>query len=152
MIHLDKLRTSADGNVHVSLKGRIEADFDGEAIRRALKGHKVALHMGEVQVMTSVGVITFERFVDSLPPGTEVVLLHISSVVAAVLGLLPGLRAKVKVESARLPFLCRRCGEQRVQSIPYFHGAESDHAPLSECGARMELDGLAEQYLPMGVG
>ncbi len=150
MIHLAKLRTSGDGNVHCSLQGRIEGDFDGEAIKAALKGSKVALHLGEVTVMTSVGVIAFERFLDSLPAGTEVVLLHISAVVASVVSLIPSVRAKVKIESARLPFLCRRCGEEKVVSIPYVFGSDRANAPVSECGATMELDGLADQYLPLG--
>jgi hypothetical protein len=128
------------------MKGKIDGDFDGRVITTS-QGNKIVIHMGEVQSITSLGVQAFEKFLKSLGK-RQVVLLHVSAVFASQLIMLPTLRNAMKVESAKLPFLCPSCGSTKHGSVPFKAGAERDHAPKCDCGATMELDGLPEQYLP----
>jgi hypothetical protein len=137
----------ADGTLSVKIKGAIGEDFDGAPIRREATGARILMHLGEVHSLSSLGVFALTRLIDSLKP-REIVFLHVSSAIARQLTILPGLFDAVRVESARLPFICPACGEETVTSIPFSPGADLAHAPTCACGARMELDGLAEQYLP----
>ncbi len=138
-----------DGTLSVTLRGKIDADFDGSAIVRAATGRRVAIALAEVDAISSLGVFALTRFIEALKGrDREIVFLHVSAVLARQLAILPGLFAAVQVESARLPFLCGRCGAEDTASIPFRAGADVTHAPRCSCGATMELDGIAEQYLP----
>jgi hypothetical protein len=92
-------------------------------------------------------VRAFEHFVQALP---SVVLVHISPAIASQITMIPNLVGDhTIVESAKLPFTCPACGAEKTHSVPFRAQASVDNAPRCGCGAMMELDGLAEQYLPV---
>src|SRR5260221_4858636 len=146
MFSLDKKRI-ADGSVHVTIAGEIGDQFDASHLLDGDDGAKVVMHLGAVRSMTSLGVRAFELFVAGLGD-REVVLMHVSPAVATQLIMIPTLCAGASVESAKLPFRCPACATAKSHSVPWAVGAHLAHAPACACGATMELDGLAEQYLP----
>jgi hypothetical protein len=73
----------------------------------------------------------------------------VSPAVACQIAMIPNLMPeRVRVESAKLPFVCPACGAEKTHSVPFSTAQLLSHAPDCTCGARMELDGLPEQYLP----
>jgi anti-anti-sigma regulatory factor len=137
----------ADGSLHVTLSGEIGDHFDGAGIIAADAPARVVLHLGGVRSLTSLGVRAFEQLIASAR-GRELTLVHISPAVAAQLIMIPTLSGGARVESAKLPFRCAACGAERSHTVPWDARGHLDHAPTCSCGAKMELDGLAEQYLP----
>lgn len=145
-VHIDKKRLS-DGSLHVTIAGKIDERFDPSAVLADARG-KVVVHLAGVRSISSLGVRAFEHFVQALPD--EVVLIHVSPAIASQLAMIPNLvGARARVESAKLPFTCPACGAEKSHSVPFAAGASVEHAPACSCGARMELDGLPEQYLPV---
>jgi hypothetical protein len=144
-LQIDKKRLS-DGSLHVTIAGKIDERFDPSGVLHDAHG-KVVVHLGGVRSISSLGVRAFEHFVHALPD--EVVLIHVSPAIASQLTMIPNLvGARTRVESAKLPFACPACGAEKSHSVPFAAGASVEHAPTCSCGARMELDGLPEQYLP----
>lgn len=136
-----------DGTLHVVVEGRIDSSFDGVGILKNLKGSRVVMDLSRVQSVSSLGVFAFTRLIDSIKH-CEIHFVDVSPVVARQLAILPSLFAAVRVDSARLPFSCPRCGAELEHSVPFEKGAEVAHAPACPCGTPMELDGIPEQYLP----
>lgn len=146
MVQIDK-RKSPDGTLHVTIVGKIDERFDAAGVVHEAHG-KVVMHLGGVRSISSLGVRAFEMFVQSLP--ADVVLVHVSPAIASQLTMIPNLcGTRTTVESAKLPFTCPACGAEKSHSVPFHAGANVEHAPKCSCGMQMELDGLAEQYLPM---
>jgi anti-anti-sigma regulatory factor len=146
MVQIDK-RKSPDGTLHVTIAGKIDERFDAESVLHDAHG-KVVMHLGGVRSISSLGVRAFEMFVHALP--ADVVLVHVSPAIASQLTMIPNLCGpRTTVESAKLPFTCPACGAEKTHSVPFHAGANVEHAPKCSCGSPMELDGLAEQYLPM---
>ena len=146
MVQIEK-RKSPDGTLHVTIAGKIDERFDAATVLHDAHT-KVVMHLGGVRSISSLGVRAFEMFVQALP--AEVVLVHVSPAIASQLTMIPNLcGARTTIESAKLPFTCPACGAEKSHSIPFRAGANVEHAPSCACGAIMELDGLAEQYLPM---
>ena len=146
MVQIDK-RKSPDGTLHVTIAGKIDERFDAASVLHDAHG-KVVMHLGGVRSISSLGVRAFEHFVHALP--ADVVLVHVSPAIASQLTMIPNLcGARTTIESAKLPFTCPACGAEKTHSVPFRAGANIEHAPKCSCGAAMELDGLAEQYLPM---
>jgi anti-anti-sigma regulatory factor len=140
-------RQSPDGTLHVTVAGKIDERFDAASVIGAASG-RVIIHLGGVRSISSLGVRAFEHFVHALP--SEVVLIHVSAAIASQLTMIPNLVGQhTRVESAKLPFVCPRCGAEKTHSIPFKAGAAIENAPSCTCGALMELDGLPEQYLPV---
>lgn len=141
-------RTMQDGTLSLTLAGKIDEHFDAAAIVAEARG-KTLLHLAGVRSISSLGVRAFERLLSGLPG--EVVLVHVSPAVAAQLVMIPSLvGGRVRVETAKLPFVCAACGAEKAHSVPFRAGAAGANAPTCSCGAVMELDGLPEQYLPAG--
>jgi anti-anti-sigma regulatory factor len=139
-------RMTNDGTLHVTIAGKIDERFDASSVVQAAHG-KVVMHLGGVRSISSLGVRAFEHFVQALPQ--EVVLIHVSPAVASQLAMIPNLMpTRARVESAKLPFVCPACGSEKVHSVPFRVRELAAHAPTCSCGAKMELDGLPEQYLP----
>jgi len=146
MVQIDK-RRSPDGTLHVTIAGKIDERFDPASVLADAQA-KVIMHLGGVRSISSLGVRAFEMFVLALP--AEVVLVHVSPAIASQLTMIPNLcGTHTTVESAKLPFTCPACGAEKSHSVPFRARAAVEHAPKCACGATMELDGLAEQYLPM---
>lgn len=146
MVQIDK-RRSPDGTLHVTIAGKIDERFDAAPVVADARG-KVVMHLAGVRSISSLGVRAFEMFVQALP--SDVVLVHVSPAIASQLTMIPNLcGTRTTVESAKLPFTCPGCGAEQTHSIPWSRNANVDHAPRCACGSVMELDGLAEQYLPM---
>jgi anti-anti-sigma regulatory factor len=147
MVTIEKRQTS-DGTLHVTIAGKIDERFDGTSVSQVAHG-KVIIHLGAVRSISSLGVRAFEHFVHSLP--SEVVLIHVSPAIAQQIVMIPNLIGNhTHVESAKLPFVCPRCGAEKAHSVPFRVGAAAENAPAcASCGAQMELDGLPEQYLPI---
>jgi anti-anti-sigma regulatory factor len=143
MAELDERCVGAD--LHLVVAGRIDADFAGAT--EAAPGSRVVVHLGDVTGISSVGVRAFERFLASYAH-TQLVLIHVAPSVAMQLNLLGTLPAHVEVQSARLPFLCHVCGRETVAAVPWRSGAHERYAPECLCGRPMDLDGLAQHYLP----
>jgi anti-anti-sigma regulatory factor len=144
-------RRAADGSLHVTLRGRIDEHFDGSRAVAEAAGGRVVIDASAVRHVTSLGVRELERFLGDLAAGGaggRVTLVEVSAAIANQLVLLPTLSSGTAVESAQLPFSCARCGAEKIATVPFKKGAAQSHAPPCSCGARMALDGLAEQYLP----
>ncbi len=147
MVTLDKKQLS-DGSLHVTVSGKIDEKFDGTAIVEAARSHKVVMHLGGVRSISSLGVRAFESFIEELSKG-EVILIHVSPAIANQMIMIPNLCPRAKIESAKLPFACPSCGEEKAHSVPWRANAHIEHAPTCTCGAVMQLDGMPEQYLPL---
>jgi anti-anti-sigma regulatory factor len=146
MVQIDK-RKSPDGTLHVTIAGKIDERFDPASVLSDAKG-KVVMHLGGVRSISSLGVRAFEMFVHALP--ADVVLVHVSPAIASQLTMIPNLcGTRTTIESAKLPFTCPACGAEKTHSVPFSPNANVEHAPSCACGAKMELDGLPEHYLPM---
>jgi hypothetical protein len=148
MVQFDKKKLN-DGSLHVTLSGKIDEKFDGAPVIEAAHGNhgKVVLHLGGIRSISSLGVRAFEMFVSSLGEH-EVVMIHVSPAIASQMTMIPNLVGNAHVESAKLPFACPQCGAEKSHSVPWRNNAAVEHAPKCTCGAKMDLDGLPEQYLP----
>jgi hypothetical protein len=139
-------RREADGALRVELRGKVNEHFDpGPILDEARAAPRVVLDLSGVRHISSVGVRELERLLEQLAQPT---LVEVSAAIAVQLVLLPTLAAKARVESAQLPFACDHCGAERLQTVPFETGAATAHAPTCQCGRKMALDGIAEQYLP----
>lgn len=138
-----------DGAFGVALVGKIDEKFDWAPILAALPAATpLRLKLDGVRGISSLGVRAFESFMEQLG-GREVVLEEISAAVANQVTMIPNLLGQAKVSSAKLPFICPRCGTEEARSVPYVADAATTHAPsCSSCGARMDFDGFSEEYLP----
>jgi anti-anti-sigma regulatory factor len=146
MSSLDKKQLS-DGSLHVTVSGKIDEWFDGSGIVQTPGVSKVVIHLGGVRSISSLGVRAFESFIEALA-AHEVVLIHLSPAIASQVAMIPNLCRGAKVESAKLPFSCPACGAEKSHSVPWRANAAVENAPPCNCGAKMVLDGLPEQYLP----
>jgi anti-anti-sigma regulatory factor len=148
MVQFEKKKLN-DGSLHVTLVGKIDEKFDGAPVlhEASISAGKVVMHLGGIRSISSLGVRAFEEFVGQLQ-SHEVVLIHVSPAIANQMAMIPNLCAGAKVESAKLPFVCPGCGSEKSHSVPWRNGASVEHAPRCTCGSTMELDGLADQYLP----
>jgi hypothetical protein len=141
---------SVGSDLYLTISGRVDESFDGASVlpAGALRTHtKAIVHLGGVRSLASVAVRKLEHFLLSLQP-LEVQLIHVSPVIALHLNLVPELARHVSVQSARLPFICPKCGEEKLHSVPWRAGAHLKFAPACRCGIGMVLDGLAGHYLP----
>ena len=140
---------SEDGGIRATLAGKIDEKFDGHQILEAARpGQRVTLRLDGVRGISSLGVRALEHFMHRLGD-RDVVLEDISAAVANQVTMIPNLLGRATVKSAKLPFVCPRCGVEEPRSIPYEAGAATAHAPkCSACGAKMEFDGFSEEYLP----
>jgi anti-anti-sigma regulatory factor len=144
MVTVDK-KQLGDGSLHVTIVGKIDEKFDG--LPHVDTVGKVVVHLGGVRSISSLGVRAFESFVAQLRDH-EVELIHVSPAIASQIAMIPNLCQQAKVISAKLPFTCPGCGNEKSHSVPWEPKAYVEHAPRCECGAQMELDGIPEQYLP----
>ena len=131
--------------MHIAITGRIDERFDPGVVPPDVS--KIIVHLGGVQSVSSIGVRTLERFFDSLRP-REVTLIHVAPSLALQAILIPQLTSHAQVQSAKLPFVCGKCQGEKNQSVPWRHDAHKQFAPTCTCGTVMELDGLADHYLP----
>jgi anti-anti-sigma regulatory factor len=145
MVNVEK-KHLGDGSLHVTIAGKIDEKFDAMPFVDRDAG-KVVIHLAGVRSISSLGVRAFEDFVDRLK-NHEVELIHVSPAIASQITMIPNLVQNAKIISAKLPFTCPACGAEKNHSVPWQPNAAVDHAPKCECGAQMELDGLAEHYLP----
>ncbi len=142
---IDK-QLGSDGTLHVTISGKIDERFDPVAVL-ADDAAKIVLDLGGVRSISSLGVRAFAEFINA--PSQEVVLIHISPAVASQLAMIPNLiPPTARVESATLPFVCPACAAESAHSVPFKVDALVAHAPTCTCGAKMELDGMPEHYLP----
>ncbi len=135
----------------LSLAGKIDERLDAAMLLGELAGTaKVLLDLARISTVTSSGIQAFCRLVEGLVRGgaSEIVLLRVASPIAFQVAICPGIFDPARVESAQLPFVCGTCGEERDHVVPYVAGADRSHPPACACGATMELDGMAAQYLP----
>jgi hypothetical protein len=129
---------------HWTVRGRIDERFTAPKLPD--EGQRVVINLSEVTGISSLGVRALEETLRALMP-RPVVLIHVAPSVAIQLNLVPALGALVKVESARLPFVCAICGAEKSQSVPWRHDAHRRFAPICH-GEPMQLDGLPDHYLP----
>ncbi len=147
MVQFEKKRLQ-DGTLHITMTGKIDGHFDGAVVLTDVSSAKrVVLHLAGIRSMSSLGVRQFEDFILKLK-GHEVVFIHVPPAVATQLVMIPGFCSGVRVESAKLPFVCVACGAETSHSVPWRPGIASDVAPKCSCGATMELDGNVQQFLP----
>jgi hypothetical protein len=143
-----EIRKQPDGTVYAVVVGKIDEHFDGREILEAAAGtQKVTLKLDGVRSITSLGVRALESFMRALQ-GREIVMEEISAAMANQFTMIPNLLGNASVKTARLPFVCPSCGNEKLHSIPYETGAAASHAPTCDCGAKMEFDGFSEEYLP----
>src|SRR5579883_1166137 len=140
-------RKLGDGSLHVAIIGKIDEQFNGATVVDEPAGVPLVMDLGGVRSISSLGVRAFETFVAALS-GRDLVLTDISPAIAAQIAMIPNLVGNARIESARLPFACPVSGAETTHSVPYNRAAPVEHAPRCSCGARMVLDGIAEQFLP----
>ena len=140
---------SDDGGIRATLAGKIDEKFDGrEILKAAQPGQRVTLRLDGVRSISSLGVRALEQFMLELGK-RDVVLEDISAAVANQVTMIPNLLGSATVKSAKLPFVCPKCGTEEARSVPYQPNAATTHAPAcSSCGAKMDFDGFSEEYLP----
>jgi hypothetical protein len=136
-----------NGETHWKIEGRVDDSFEGGPVGAG--DRKLVINLGAVIGISSGGVRALERVLIAQRP-RAVVLIHVSPAIAVQLNLLPALGALARVESARLPFICVACDAEKSQSVPWRSDAHERYAPTCNCGQTMQLDGLAEHYLPRG--
>jgi len=144
------IRNQGD-TLHLTLTGKLDEHFDVQQITGASKGsRRVHMHMSAVRSISSLGVRAFETLLRALEKsGLAIELEEISAATANQLSMIPTLLGSAKVLSAKLPFVCAACGSEALGVVPYEAGAAALHPPdCAACGEQMELDGLAEEYLP----
>ena len=137
--------------LEVTFTGKLDEHIDIESITRAAVGcRRAVLHMHGVRSISSLGVRAFETLLRALESAHVAIELdEISAATANQLVMIPSLLGAATVRSARLPFTCPSCGEETTAVVPYEAGAAALHPPTcASCGEQMELDGLAEEYLP----
>ena len=145
MAYTYETRTLDDGRPVLAIKGKINEGFTAAPLVAAIGPRLPVLDLAEVRHISSIGIREFELFLEALG---DVTLVNVSPAVAAHLVLMPSLGARVKVESAHLPFTCTSCGTETTATVPFAFGGASANAPTCTCGKKMVLDGLAEQLLP----
>jgi anti-anti-sigma regulatory factor len=134
-----------DGTLRIEMRGKINEQFDPGKLVDQARGARVVIDVSGVRHVSSIGIREFERFLEKLP---DVTLVEVAPAIATQLVLLPTLAARARVESAQLPFACDHCGAERTHTVPFAKGAATANAPTCNCGHKMALDGIAEQYLP----
>jgi anti-anti-sigma regulatory factor len=137
------------GGLELRLSGKIDEKFDiAPVVSAARPAKRVAVRLSGLRAISSLGMRTFEGLVGALRDGRELSLVEVSPALATQLTLIPNLCAGARVESAWLPFACPSCGAEVSAAVPWKSTGHIEAAPTCECGAKMELDGLPEQYLP----
>jgi hypothetical protein len=144
-----EIRKLPDGGSRAALSGKIDEHFDGRTLMDAIgPARRVVLELSGVRAVTSLGIREFEKLLRGLD-GRELTLDQVSAALATQLMLIPTLLGAHCVTSARLPFVCPSCAQETTHVVPYEAGAAALHPPsCPECGDQMELDGMAEEYLP----
>ncbi len=143
-----EIRKQPDGSVHAAVVGKIDEHFDGrDILEAAAASNRVTLKLDGVRSITSLGVRALESFMRALS-GREIVMEEISAAMANQFTMIPNLLGDARVQTAKLPFVCPSCGNEKLHSIPYQSGAAASHAPTCDCGTKMEFDGYSEEYLP----
>jgi anti-anti-sigma regulatory factor len=140
-----------DGSVEVALKGKIDERFEwADLVEATRSAPKVVVHLGGVRAISSLGIRTLEGMVLGLVGETTrpVELVHVPPALATQLAMIPNLCQGAVVRTAELPFVCPACTAEKTHEVPWRAHAHVDHAPTCDCGQKMELDGLPEQYLP----
>jgi anti-anti-sigma regulatory factor len=117
MATVDQKRLS-DGSLHLTISGKIDEKFDAVTVIDSRAANKVVVHLGGVRSISSLGVRAFEDFVERLADH-EVELIHVSPAIATQFTMIPNLCSSAKVLSARLPFACPACGNEKVHSVPW---------------------------------
>lgn len=130
--------------VLVAVSGRIDGVLELPAPPPSAQ--RFVLHLGGVTSISALGVRLFEELLTQLPLPTT--LIHVSPAIAIHVNLVPSLSQIAHVQTAWLPFVCGDCEAERRELLPWRHGADRRYAPVCECGATMQLDGLPEHYLP----
>jgi len=138
------------GGLEVRLSGKIDEKFDiAPVVSAARPAKRVSVRLSGLRAISSLGMRTFEALVGALRDGPrELSLIDVSPALATQLTLIPNLCAGARVESAWLPFACTSCGAEVSATVPWKPSGHIEAAPTCECGSKMELDGLPEQYLP----
>jgi|GEM_PF-4168919 len=140
---------AANGICEIYLSGKIDEKLDVAAIAsQAGQATKVRLSLAQVRSISSMGLRSVESLVEALGRGRDLVLSDISPALATQMAVIPNLCGGVAVEAARLPFVCPACSAEASHMVPWKANALATLSPKCTCGAVMELDGLAEQYLP----
>lgn len=141
------IRKQPDGQLCVSVSGKIDENFHPDPVEPSYPG-TVIVRLEGVRALSSQGVRELESFVAGLAP-RKVVLQALSPAVASQVAMIPNLFGQASIESVELPFTCPACLKEKNATIPWSRQAHVEHAPKCECGQAMELDGLAEMYLPV---
>ena len=140
------IRKQPDGILSVSVSGKIDEHFRPDPLEPSYLG-TILVHLDGVRAMSSQGVRELESFIAALAP-RKVVLQGLSPAVSSQVAMIPNLFGEATIESVQLPFCCPSCLKETNATLPWKAGAHLENAPRCECGQTMELDGLAEMYLP----
>ena len=141
------IRKQPDGLLSVSVSGKIDENFRPDPVEPSYPG-TILVRLEGVRALSSQGVRELENFIASLQP-RAVVLQALSPAVSSQVAMIPNLFGDATIESVQLPFTCPSCLKEKNAIVPWKPRAHTEHAPKCECGATMELDGLAEMYLPV---
>lgn len=141
------IRKQPDGQLSVSVSGKIDENFRPDPVEPSYTG-TVFVRLDGVRALSSQGVRELESFIAALAP-RPVVLQALSPAVSSQVAMIPNLFGGAKIESVQLPFTCPQCLKEQNATVPWKSQAHLENAPKCECGTTMELDGLAEMYLPV---
>ena len=119
----------------------------GDGERRA---RSVALDLGGIERINSIGVSRWLDFIGALSERVEVLdLERCSSCVVHQLGMIRGFNGTGRVRSVLAGYDCLACGARRCELVEASALADFDWEgarPCPACGEPLELDGLAEEY------
>jgi anti-anti-sigma regulatory factor len=130
--------------MYLTVAGRIDDTTEFPSLPPTIT--KLVLQLGGVTSISAVGVRVLEELLTTAPAATT--LIQVPAAVAMQINLVPSLARVADVQTALLPFSCPGCGAERRHLVPWRAGADRRWAPTCDCGASMELDGIAEHYLP----
>jgi hypothetical protein len=104
-------------------------------------GPEVAIDLGEVKRVNSVGVLGWLRFMRALA-GRRVALRRCPPAVIEQMAMVLGFQGHARVESVLAPYACPKCHQERLELIGRKDGASGQPParPCPSCGTAMGLD------------
>jgi CheY-like chemotaxis protein len=149
---LFSVTTADDGQLIVSIHGRITEHSDLEPIRDRLKGvDRVEFNMRDIVYMSSVGVRTWCDFLRDLGD-TVYTFFHASIAFASQVAMVPMVVGHGSVRSLEAPYYCEECDREDIRLLTseavLRKGDDMIPPPLhcGTCNTPLEFDDLPNRY------
>jgi len=130
---------------YVTIQGRINESFDGEALGAQIKGLPVIFELSEVDRITSFGVRGWLRLM-STAALTEAYFVRCSESVVNQITMIHNFCGPARVHSIMAPYLCGACGAEfgvvfdAVDDSALLRGRRPPEVKCPECDVAAEMD------------